>query len=115
MRSYLHGRDGAHWATTFLLKGRPGNSYNLGSDQPITLHELAKITARCLAPHLPIEIVSPLRDACLPTVYVPCIDKAAMLGLGVTIPLEKAIQSTARRAAHFFAHADASQPPGPNA
>ena len=71
---------------------------------------------RRLAPRLPIEIISPSRNAYpLPSVHVPRIDKPVTLGPGVTILPEKAIQSTVRRAVGFFPHAVALRSSRPSA
>lgn len=112
VRSYLYGKDVAHWITTMLLKGLPGHSYNLGSDQPVTLHRLAEMTSRYLTDGKPIEVASS-PDAIKPaSLYVPCIDKAATLGLRVTTPLDEAIRLTAHKAAAFMAGSASLRLPG---
>ncbi len=41
IRSYMYGSDMAYWILKSLLLGKNGESYNLGSDQPISLNDLA--------------------------------------------------------------------------
>lgn len=41
IRSYMHGSEMAEWLWAILLKGERGEAYDVGSDVPITLLELA--------------------------------------------------------------------------
>lgn len=42
IRTYLYGSDMAYWLLSLLIYGKDGDSYNLGSDQEITLRDLAE-------------------------------------------------------------------------
>ena len=42
-RSYLYGSDMAYWILKTLIAGKTNDVYNLGSSQPITLFDLAKL------------------------------------------------------------------------
>lgn len=112
VRSYLHGQDLAHWLLTLLVSGQPGESYNVGSDEAVTLGELAHHMQRLLAPEKPVVIAGKVSSGVsTPGVattgaataaiersrYVPAIAKAKSLGLGVTLSLDTAIQAVAAR------------------
>ena len=42
VRSYMHGREMALWLWAILLHGESGQAYDVGSDEPVTMLELAK-------------------------------------------------------------------------
>lgn len=95
VRSYMHAADLTIWLLTLLLHGAKSTAYNVGSDQPITMRDLAALVAAL--PPRPVEIV--LRgDAPLsmpPNVYLPDIQKArSELGLEVLLPLPEALRRT---------------------
>ncbi|MGN6527482.1 MAG: NAD-dependent epimerase/dehydratase family protein [Burkholderiaceae bacterium] len=100
VRSYLDQRDLAHWLTVLLLRGRPQRAYNVGSDEAVTLAEVAARVQR-LAGH--VGAVQVLRRAASGqsaqrSRYVPDISRAgAELGLRVEVPLDDAISWTLRR------------------
>jgi len=95
IRSYLYGRDASHWLMKLLLCGARSEAYNVGSDQPVSMSQLASLVAETLCPGKPVviqntDVVSESRS-----VYVPEIAKAARLGLTVETSLIEAIRSTA--------------------
>lgn len=94
VRSYIDGRDLAHWTFKLLSEGQPGEAYNVGSDQAVTLLELAQLTAALLAPGKPVRCARPVGEAGR-SVYVPCIAKAQALGLRVETALAEAIVQAA--------------------
>lgn len=93
LRSYLYAADMAIWLFTLLLRGRPGEAYNVGSDEAISLADLARAIAAAaggVAVHIAQEIPvgGPMR-------YLPAIDKARNeLGLEVTTPLHTSLGKT---------------------
>ncbi|MDP3511365.1 MAG: NAD(P)-dependent oxidoreductase [Sulfuritalea sp.] len=93
LRSYLYGADLAIWMFTLLLKGKPAHPYNVGSDQAISLAELAKAVAAA-TDGLQVEI----GDGPVPGSterYVPAIQKARNeLGLDVRIPQSLGLSRT---------------------
>lgn len=42
VRSYMHGSELGKWMWAILLRGQSGEAYDVGSDEPITLLDLAK-------------------------------------------------------------------------
>lgn len=95
IRTYIDGRDMAHWMFTLLLKGRSGEAYNVGSDKPITMLELATLIRDMVDIDQPIEVagssVSSTRS-----IYIPRIDKAAGLGLRIETELSDALSEIIR-------------------
>ncbi|MBI3144816.1 MAG: NAD-dependent epimerase/dehydratase family protein [Pseudogulbenkiania sp.] len=95
VRSYLYAADLAIWLWTILVHGRSVEAYNVGSDQELSIAELASVVAEVChstggvsiakqaIPELPVER------------YVPAIDKARNeLGLRVWVELKDAISRT---------------------
>lgn len=42
VRSYMHGSEMGKWLWAILLKGKSGEAYDVGSDVPVTMMELAQ-------------------------------------------------------------------------
>ena len=97
LRSYLYAGDLAQWLWTLLLRGENCRAYNVGSDQAISVAELARLVAATLAPALPVTIGGGAAGG--RRYYVPAIDGARQLGLAVWTPLPQAIHRTAQWAA----------------
>lgn len=94
VRSYLYAADLAAWLWTMLLSPRSSGIYNVGSDRPVTIAELAETVAA--AAGVPVRLVAASGEAA-PSRYVPCIERARVeLGLAVSVPLEEAIRRTLR-------------------
>jgi UDP-glucuronate decarboxylase len=95
LRTYLDQADLAHWLLTLLDQGRPGEAYNVGSDEVISIAELAYRVRDLLAPDKLVLIHGRGSDAQGRNRYIPDIRKAQQeLGLAVTIPLAEAIRRT---------------------
>ena len=93
LRTYLHQSDLAHWLFTLLEHGQPGQAYNVGSDEVISIAALAHLVRDILAPNKPVHILGKADSAAARNRYVPDIRKAQQdLGLNVTIPLAEAIR-----------------------
>ncbi len=95
-RSYLYAADLAVWLWTILFRGKNCRPYNVGSDQDLTIAELARAVASAVAPPAEIKIAKAPRPGEPPLRYVPATKRAAdelglLRGSGWTTP------STARR------------------
>ena len=92
-RSYLYAADLAIWLWTILFTGRPARPYNVGSPQPLTIAELARMAIRATVPRTGIEIAAPADPGALPPRYVPCTKRAEEeLGLRPWISVEEGIR-----------------------
>jgi dTDP-glucose 4,6-dehydratase len=95
LRTYLDQSDLAHWLFTLLELGRPGQAYNVGSDEVISIADLAHLVRDILAPDTPVRILGQPDPGAARNRYVPDISKARQqLGLSVTVPIVDAIRST---------------------
>ena len=94
LRSYLYAADMAAWIWTILLKGAPGQAYNVGGEEIISIQQLAARVASVLAPSAEIHIAM---DALVgpPPRYLPDVGRARReLGLRAWTPLDEAIRRT---------------------
>ncbi|MCF8169250.1 MAG: NAD(P)-dependent oxidoreductase [Rhodoferax sp.] len=103
LRSYLYGADLAVWLLQLLAHGRPGTAYNVGSDIPISIGQLAHAVRDVLAPSMPVHIEN--RILSKPddqSVYVPSISRARNeLKLQPWTSLETALRRTG---AYYLGH-----------
>lgn len=94
-RTYLDQRDLAHWLWALLMEGSAGETYNVGSDEVISIAALAHLVRDILAPGKPVHILGQLNRCAARNRYVPDIRKAQhQLGLSVTVSLAEAIRRT---------------------
>ena len=56
IRSYLYAADLAIWLWTILFKGQSCSPYNVGSNQALTIKEVAEQVVECFSPQPQIEI-----------------------------------------------------------
>ena len=95
-RSYLYAADLAVWLWTILFTGRVCYPYNVGSDQEITISQLAEIVATNLGGAVASAASSALRFNTSPSRYVSSVERAqAELGLRSQISLDEGIRKTA--------------------
>lgn len=95
VRTYLHGRDAAHWLISLMRQGEPGEIYNVGSDAPISILELAQAVAAQASPPRDVRVLKQTAPG-LRAMYVPDVEKAGRLGLRVDTSLVEAIAATMR-------------------
>ena len=94
LRSYMYAADLVVWLLILLLKGKPGEAYNVGSDLPISIAELALKIAE-LFPGISVNILNQNRATDRNQNYVPDVSKFKnKFELNQNIGLEIAIQRT---------------------
>ena len=91
-RSYLYADDLVEWLFAILERGEAGRPYNVGSDEAVSIRELAERVRSALGAKNGI-VVKGAPAGGPPSVYVPEIGRAREeLGLDVRIGLEEAIR-----------------------
>jgi len=99
IRSYLDQRDLANWLMNLLRDGKAGEAYNVGSDQAVSIADLAHLVRDLLSPEKPVRILGRPVDNAERSRYVPDISKIhRYLGLRPTYTLEQSILDTAASA-----------------
>jgi UDP-glucuronate decarboxylase len=98
-RSYLYAADLMIWLWTMLLRAPAGRAYNVGSEESVSIAELAAATVATLRPGLEVQIAQKaVTNAPVVPIaqYVPSTERAQQeLGLRTLIPLDEAIRRTA--------------------
>lgn len=95
IRSYLYAADLAVWLWTVLLRGAPGGVYNVGSERPVSILELARAVAGELG-IADIRVVQEPGIAGVADRYVPSTQRArSQFGLRENFSLEEMIRRTA--------------------
>ena len=92
-RSFLHGRDLSIWLLKLLIDGDSGEIYNVGSDEAYSILGLAELVRDELAPGKPIKVLGAQKKEQRLN-YIPSVDKARSLGLGVWTSLKDAVKET---------------------
>lgn len=94
VRSYLYGADAAFWMLAILALGEPGQAYNVGSPEAVTLERLASAIAERVSPAPEVRLRT-AGSARVPTSrLVPDVARAARLGLSARVPLAQALERT---------------------
>ena len=89
LRSYLYAADLAIWLWTILFRGKPLRPYNVGSEDAISIGELARMIGK------DVRIAGTPDPSKAPERYVPSTKRAREeLGLTQTIDLRAAIART---------------------
>jgi len=99
VRSYLYQDDLADWLLQLVNKGRSREAYNVGSDQALSILDLAKLVKSTLSSDVAIEVRDKSNgDISIRNKYIPNIDKISKeLGVKINVPLMEAIQLTAKQ------------------
>ena len=95
VRSYMYGLDLALWLLTILIDGVPGRPYNVGSQEAITIGDLARRVAEICGGGSKVDVQGTLTPGDRVDRYVPGTSRARTeLGLRLTVPLDAAIAQT---------------------
>ena len=94
LRSYLYAADLAIWLWTILFRAPSCRAYNVGSEQAISIAELARTVASVTEPAVQVRIEG--KPTGLPPArYVPATQRAqAELGLTQHLSLAEAVRRT---------------------
>ena len=96
LRSYMYAGDLMVWLWTILFRGEPLRAYNVGSEQAVSIGELAQTVAAALTPEVKVEILGKPQGG-PPQRYVPSTARAQReLGLSCRLPFAEAIRRTQR-------------------
>lgn len=94
-RSYQYAADLVIWLLHILCHGKSCVPYNVGSDEPISILQLAQAVAKQFNPSPNITVAKKAQPNMLPERYVPSVQRANQeLGLINRINLEEALQKT---------------------
>lgn len=92
-RSYLYAADLTTWLWTILARGTSNYPYNVGSEEAISIAELAERVAAAFSPTVDVEIALQPKPGEPAKRYVPSTGRARReLGLEVRIGLDEAIR-----------------------
>jgi dTDP-glucose 4,6-dehydratase len=96
LRSYLYAADLAIWLWTILFQAPSLEPFNVGSEEAISIADLAHLTAVTLNPQLRVNIAQQPTPGSSPLRYVPSTQRAQQdLGLRQTVSLAESIRRTA--------------------
>jgi nucleoside-diphosphate-sugar epimerase len=95
LRSYLYAADLAEWLWTLLLRGEHGRAYNIGSEDAISIRDLASLVRECAGTQNEIRGHEQAKAGVLPARYVPSVARVRQeLGLTPQYSLSNAIRRT---------------------
>ena len=95
IRTFLYAADMAEWLWTIAIAGRSCRPYNVGSNEEVTIAELAGTIARLAHSGISVRILGDATLVGVSSSYVPDVTRAqAELGLDVTVPLDEALRRT---------------------
>ena len=97
VRSYLYMADLVIWLWTILFKGENCRPYNVGSEFPITIYEMAENIAHESVPSLGVSVLGESCDGVAQDYYIPDTTRTqSEMGLRQITPLNEAIIKTMR-------------------
>lgn len=95
LRTYFYAADVAVWLLTALLRGQNGRAYNIGSETPVSILDLAREAATLVSPVLPVVVRGTADAGRQPERYVPSTQRARReLGVSETIGWRDALRKT---------------------
>jgi dTDP-glucose 4,6-dehydratase len=100
-RSYLYAADLVEWLCTILVRGTAGRAYNVGSEEAVSIRDLAERVASVAAAVWPdrgrpeVSVLMQPEPGRPASRYVPCCERArAELALEAATSLDEAIRRT---------------------
>jgi len=91
----MYASDLMTWLWTILFRGTPGRAYNVGSEEAVSIRELAHGVADAFSPRVKVEILGTPTPRAPAQRYVPCTARARQeLGLSSQVSLQQTIQRT---------------------
>jgi nucleoside-diphosphate-sugar epimerase len=95
LRSYMYASELMIWLWTILFSGQSCRAYNVGSEEAISISDLAHVVAGTGESPTPVEILGTPVPGAPAARYVPSTARAQKeLGLRCVVPLRAAIQRT---------------------
>ncbi len=95
-RSYLYAADLAIWLWVLLIRGQTCRAYNVGSEEAVTIAELARMIADT-CDDTSVEVAQKAVPGKSAERYVPSVRRAATeLDLAALVPLRDAVERTAQ-------------------
>jgi len=97
LRTYLDQSDLAYWLWNLMMHGLDGQAYNVGSDQVISIRDLAILVRDLLAPEKKVCIKENSCGLSRRNLYIPSIKKIASLhSLSPKVTLAQAVSNAAQ-------------------
>ena len=94
IRSYQYGTDLVTWLWALLVRGKSGDAYNVGSDESLSIKELAEKVVEVSASGISVKIMGKDEVANI-SQYVPSISKVSdNLGMKNSVNSNDAISRT---------------------
>jgi nucleoside-diphosphate-sugar epimerase len=95
VRSYMYGADMVAWVLSILVGAESGRTYNVGSKNPITIADVARLVAACFEPEPDIVIGSSLKTHPHVSRFVPDTSAAERdFGLDLQVSVQTAVART---------------------
>ncbi len=96
LRSYMYAADLAIWLWTMLFRAPSLEVFNVGSEEAISISDLAHRVVATLDPRLEVKIARQAPEGNVPLQYVPSTQKAQrLLNLRQTVDLDESIRRMA--------------------
>ena len=94
IRSYMYASDLMVWLWTILLKGEINQQYNVGSDESISIKELAERINKISNSKVSVKILgTPVQKEHI-DIYCPNIEKVQIINAHIKIQLSESIKKT---------------------
>lgn len=96
LRTFMYSADLMIWLWTILIKGKSCEPYNVGSDETVSIKQLAKMVSVCFDRNIDIVIKNrPDKATSSSKKYIPCIEKSKKaFNLDIYTDLKTSIQKT---------------------